>query len=94
MTPLTPPEESTDSCYSCQALRGERHISPAEHIYDGRYWIVDHAWPTALVGWVVLVLRQVHGYSHDEIGTMLGISAGTSRVRLTRALESLRRSLR
>ena len=43
---------------------------------------------------VVLVLKQVHGYSHDEIGGMLGISAGASRVRLSRALETLRRSLR
>lgn len=41
MTPLTPPEESTDSCYSCQALRGERHISPAEHIYDGLAPVAD-----------------------------------------------------
>jgi RNA polymerase sigma-70 factor (ECF subfamily) len=43
---------------------------------------------------VVFMLKQVEGYSHDEIGTMLGISAGASRVRLTRALEALRRSLR
>lgn len=42
----------------------------------------------------VLVLKQVEGYSHDEIGAMLHISAGASRVRLTRAIEMLRRSLR
>jgi RNA polymerase sigma-70 factor, ECF subfamily len=42
---------------------------------------------------LVLVLKQVHGYSHDEIGALLGISTGASRVRLTRALEMLRRSL-
>jgi RNA polymerase sigma-70 factor (ECF subfamily) len=43
---------------------------------------------------VVLVLKQVHGYSHEEIGAWLGISTGASRVRLTRALESLRHALR
>jgi RNA polymerase sigma factor (sigma-70 family) len=42
----------------------------------------------------VLVLKQVEGYSHEEIGAMLGISAGASRVRLTRAIAMLRRSLR
>ena len=42
----------------------------------------------------VFMLRQVEGYSHEEIGALLGISAGASRVRLTRALGILRRSLR
>jgi RNA polymerase sigma-70 factor, ECF subfamily len=42
----------------------------------------------------VFVLKQVEGYSHDEIGALLEISAGASRVRLARALEILRRSLR
>lgn len=42
----------------------------------------------------VFVLKQVEGYSHDEIGALLGISSGASRVRLTRAIETLRRSLR
>jgi RNA polymerase sigma-70 factor (ECF subfamily) len=42
----------------------------------------------------VLVLKQVEGYTHEEIGAMLGISAGASRVRLARAIEMLRHSLR
>jgi RNA polymerase sigma-70 factor, ECF subfamily len=41
----------------------------------------------------VFVLREIEGFSHDEIAALVGISAGASRVRLTRALESLRRSL-
>ena len=41
----------------------------------------------------VLVLKEVEGYSHAEIGTMLGISAVTSRVRLLRAMSRLRRML-
>ena len=39
------------------------------------------------------VLREVEGYSHDEIGNMLGIGAGASRVRLHRARKQLRNSL-
>jgi RNA polymerase sigma-70 factor, ECF subfamily len=41
----------------------------------------------------VLVLRQFEGYTHDEIAALLGISVGASRVRLSRALDALRRSL-
>lgn len=41
----------------------------------------------------VLVLKEVEGYSHAEIGEMLGISVVTSRVRLMRALRRLRRIL-
>ena len=42
---------------------------------------------------VVFVLREVEGFSHDEIAALLGISTGASRVRLSRALEALRARL-
>lgn len=38
----------------------------------------------------VFVLRQIEGFTHPEIATVLGISEGNSRVRHTRALEQLR----
>jgi RNA polymerase sigma-70 factor (ECF subfamily) len=38
----------------------------------------------------VFVLRQIEGYSHDEIGVLLGITSGASRVRHLRALRQLR----
>ena len=41
----------------------------------------------------VVVLRQVEGYSHEEIGALLGISAGASRVRFNRAVQRLRQSM-
>jgi len=41
----------------------------------------------------VLVLKEIEGYSHAEIGDMLGISAVASRVRLVRAMSRLRRIL-
>jgi len=41
----------------------------------------------------VFVLHEVEGYSHIEIGTLLGIRAGTSEVRLFRARTLLRASL-
>jgi RNA polymerase sigma factor (sigma-70 family) len=39
---------------------------------------------------VVFVLSDVEGYSHAEIGRLLGIRAGTSQVRLHRARRKLR----
>jgi RNA polymerase sigma-70 factor (ECF subfamily) len=41
----------------------------------------------------VFVLKEIEGYSHNEIGTLLGINAGTSEVRLFRARRLLRERL-
>src|SRR5262245_11905986 len=41
----------------------------------------------------VLILKEVEGYSHGEIGDMLGISVISSRVRLARAKRRLRKTL-
>lgn len=42
---------------------------------------------------LVFVLKQWEGYSHDEIATLLNISAGAARVRHSRALDTLRSHL-
>jgi len=41
----------------------------------------------------VLVLHDVEGFTHEEIGRLLGIEAGTSKSQLARAREALRRRL-
>ncbi|MGH8721729.1 MAG: RNA polymerase sigma factor [Burkholderiales bacterium] len=41
----------------------------------------------------VLVLHDVHGYTHEEIGALLGIEAGTSKSQLARARSALRAAL-
>lgn len=69
---------------------------PATHQSDTRADLNDirtkvHALPEALRD--VFILKQIEGYSHDEIAELLGISSGASRVRLTRALDALRRAL-
>lgn len=85
-----PDDDTADTaaiCYSCEALRGERHISPAAPIYEGQHWRVDHAWPTALAGWLALVLRRhataLHELTADEFAEM-----GTLLVRAVRALHT------
>lgn len=42
----------------------------------------------------VLVLKELEGYSHDEIAQTLGIRIGASKTRLHRARETLRKLLR
>lgn len=42
----------------------------------------------------IFVLHDVEGYRHEEVATMLGISAGTSKSQLHRARQSLRGLLR
>ncbi|MDX1577022.1 MAG: RNA polymerase sigma factor [Gemmatimonadota bacterium] len=39
---------------------------------------------------IVVVLRDVEGFSHEDVGKMLGISAAASRMRLMRARKQLR----
>ena len=41
----------------------------------------------------VFVLHDVEGFKHEEIGAMLGVSAGTSKAQLHRARMTLRRHL-
>jgi RNA polymerase sigma-70 factor (ECF subfamily) len=42
----------------------------------------------------VLILHDVEGFSHDEIGAMLGVVAGTSKSQLARARQRIRAFLK
>jgi RNA polymerase sigma-70 factor, ECF subfamily len=41
----------------------------------------------------VVVMHDIEGYTHEEIGAALGIGAGASKVRLSRARKKLREAL-
>lgn len=41
----------------------------------------------------VLVLHDIEGYTHEEIGVLLGVTAGTSKSQLHRARSLLRSAL-
>lgn len=57
-------------CLSCLSNSGEGRISPGEQIYNGSYWVVEHAYPTGLLGWLVIVLKRhteaLHELTKDE----------------------------
>ena len=52
-------------CYSCKSISGEKRISPGPTIYDGKYWCIEHAYPCALRGWLVLVLKRHEEFLHN-----------------------------
>lgn len=55
-------------CRSCRSNHGEERISPGPPIYVGRFWQVEHAYPTRLPGWLVIVLRR-HAEALHELRT-------------------------
>ncbi|HUP26855.1 MAG TPA: HIT domain-containing protein [Chloroflexia bacterium] len=55
-------------CYSCKSISGEQRISPGPPIMEGQYWVVEHAYPVKMVGWLVLVLKR-HAEALHELTT-------------------------
>ena len=53
------------NCLSCLSNSGEKRISPGGQIFNGSYWIVEHAYPTGLLGWIVIVLKRHSEVLHD-----------------------------
>jgi diadenosine tetraphosphate (Ap4A) HIT family hydrolase len=45
-------------CFTCTSISGEKRISPGPTIYTGKFWLVEHAYPCQLKGWLVLVLKR------------------------------------
>jgi diadenosine tetraphosphate (Ap4A) HIT family hydrolase len=56
----------SSECLSCLGLLGTPRISPSPPIYIGTYWQVEHAYPSRLVGWLVIVLRR-HAIALHEL---------------------------
>jgi diadenosine tetraphosphate (Ap4A) HIT family hydrolase len=58
------------NCHSCNSNSGVKRISPGAPIYKGRYWIVEHAYPSGILGWNVIVLlrhcEKLHELSMTE----------------------------
>jgi len=52
-------------CLTCLNLSGERRISPGPFIYGGTYWVVDHAYPTTHLGWLVILIKRHIEALHD-----------------------------
>jgi diadenosine tetraphosphate (Ap4A) HIT family hydrolase len=65
---------TVSACLSCLGLAGMPRISPGPPIHVGTYWQVEHAYPSKLVGWLVIVLRRhaiaLHDLTPDEFAEL------------------------
>jgi diadenosine tetraphosphate (Ap4A) HIT family hydrolase len=55
-------------CWTCKSNTGEKRISPGPTIYEGKYWLVEHAYPIKILGWLVIVLKR-HAEALHELTT-------------------------
>lgn len=73
----------TEQCWSCLSNSGERRISPGPPIHIGTYWLVEHAYPSSLAGWLVIVLKRhaeaLHDLTSEEFSEFAGVLERTVR---------------
>jgi diadenosine tetraphosphate (Ap4A) HIT family hydrolase len=70
------------NCKTCDSIIGKERISPGPTIFEGSYWLVEHAYPTAVKGWLVLLTRRhvtaLHELTTQEFMEFSGILQRTS----------------
>jgi diadenosine tetraphosphate (Ap4A) HIT family hydrolase len=66
-------------CWTCQSNSGEKRISPGPTIFEGQYWLVEHAYPVKAIGWLVIVLKRhkeaLHELTPEEFAELAQIQA-------------------
>lgn len=71
-------------CLTCLSNAGVRRISPGPTIFEGRYWRLEHAYPTALKGWLVIVLKRhveaLHELAAEEFAELGAIQARATKL--------------
>lgn len=71
-------------CRSCKSNTGEKRISPGPTIFEGKYWLVEHAYPVKTIGWLVIVLKRhaeaLHELTTDEFTELAQIQAKLTKV--------------
>ena len=55
-------------CWTCKSNTGEKRISPGPTVFDGKYWLVEHAYPVKTIGWLIIVLKR-HAEALHELTT-------------------------
>jgi diadenosine tetraphosphate (Ap4A) HIT family hydrolase len=72
------------NCRVCKSISGESPISPGSAICEGQYWRLEHAYPSQLKGWLVIVLKRhaqaLHELSAVELQELAIIQASATRV--------------
>ena len=73
------------SCGTCRSIAGELSLTNAPRLDLDEHWIVEHAHPVAVSGWLVLVLRR-HARALHELTDVEAAGLGRWLPALTRAL--------
>ncbi len=64
-------------CLSCRSISGEERISPGQIIYRSKHWMVEHAYPCAQLGWLVIVLNRhctsLHELAPEEFAELASV---------------------
>jgi diadenosine tetraphosphate (Ap4A) HIT family hydrolase len=68
-------------CWTCQSNSGEKRISPGPTIFEGQYWLLEHAYPVKTIGWLVMVLKRhaeaLHELTAEEFVELAQVQAKT-----------------
>ena len=56
----------TQECLACKNFRGDINLSVAPKVFNGKYWFVEHVYPTSVRGWMCVVLKR-HCPSMSEL---------------------------
>jgi len=52
-------------CKECLSVSKIKPIFIESRIFEGKYWIIEHAYPTKYKGWFVIVLKQHKEALHE-----------------------------
>ncbi len=71
----------------CRANSGVERISPGATIYEGEFWVLEHAYPSAIIGWLVVVLKR-HAEALHELTRAEGKELGLLQWAVSHALNA------
>ena len=89
-------EEQISDCLTCQALQDKIRLTDAPPLLETGLWKVEHAYPTSVRGWLVLVpkrhceaVHELTGPELAEFGKLLGACSQALQAVLGARKESL-----
>src|ERR671918_2343392 len=66
-------------CWTCKSNTGEKRISSGPTFFEGENWLVEHAYPVKVIGWIVIVLKRhaeaLHELTPEEFAELAQIQS-------------------
>ena len=71
-------------CWNCRSNIGRKRISPGPTLLEGKYSLVEHAYPVKTIGWLVIVLKRhadaLHELTVEEFAELAHIQERVTKV--------------